>query len=179
MKLQKETTKIMIKFEKVSFEEFAKAVRKNLMPYATDEDLRGYYDDIQLPKRGSKGSAGYDFFSPVPFELRSEDYGDVYVTIPLGVRAVAPEDMFLMIVPRSGVGFKTGAYLANTVGIIDSDYIISPNEGHIMIRVCSGFNNLPVHKGDRLVQGIFLRFYTTDDDDAQDVRKGGFGSTGV
>lgn len=169
----------MIKFEKVSFEEFAKAVRKNLMPYATDEDLRSYYDDIQLPKRGSKGSAGYDFFSPVPFDLHSKDFGDASITIPLGIRAVASENLFLMIVPRSGVGFKTGAYLANTVGIIDQDYILSPNEGHIMVKVCSGFNSLTVHKGDRLVQGIFLNFYTTDDDDEQDVRKGGFGSTGV
>lgn len=168
----------MIKFEKVSFEEFAKAVRKNLMPYATDEDLRSYYDDIQLPKRGSKGSAGYDFFSPVPFDLRSKDFGDDSVVIPTGVRAIMPKDMFLEIVPRSGVGFKTGVRLANQVAIIDADYTESLNEGHIILKFLSGFNPLEARAGDRIVQGIFLKYSTTDDDNVTDIRAGGIGSTG-
>ena len=168
-----------IYFEKVSLEQFAKDLRHVGMPHATDEQIKAYYDAIKLPKRGSIGSAGYDFYSPVPFELRSEDWGDVSITIPTGIRAVMPNDIFLQIVPRSGVGFKTGVYLANSTGIIDADYQNSPNEGHIMVKLCSGFNTLVVEQGDRLVQGIFLKYFTTDDDNVQDVRAGGFGSTGV
>lgn len=168
----------MIKFEKVSFEEFAKDLRKTGMPQATDKDIKKIYDSIKLPRRGSMGSAGYDFYSPVSFELRSEDYGDVSVVIPTGIRAIMPKDMFLEIVPRSGVGFKTGVRLANQVAIIDADYTESLNEGHIMLKFLSGFSSLEVQAGDRIVQGIFLKYNTTDDDDVTDIRAGGIGSTG-
>lgn len=167
----------MIKFEKVSFEEYAKAMKAVLMPCATEEDLRYYYDAIKLPKRGTKASAGYDIFSPISFELLAGI--DVSATIPTGIRAVMPSDMFLLIVPRSGIGFKTGACLANTVGVIDSDYIEADSEGHIMIKMEPGFDNLNIKKGDRFAQGIFLKYYTTDDDESTEIRKGGFGSTGV
>lgn len=169
----------MIKFEKVSYEQFAKDLRKVGMPHATDEDIKKIYDNIKLPRRGSMGSAGYDFYSPVNFELRTEEYGDVSITIPTGIRAVMPNDMFLEIVPRSGVGFKTGVRLANLVAIIDADYAESLNEGHIMLKFLPGFDFLKVQAGDRIVQGIFLKYYTTDDDDTETVRKGGLGSTGV
>ena len=89
-----------------------------------------------------------------------------------------PENTYLQIVPRSGVGFKYGVSLANTVAIIDSDYFYSDNEGHVMLKFVPGFNNWEVVSGDRIAQGIFLQYFTTDDDDVIMVRKGGFGSTG-
>ena len=89
-----------------------------------------------------------------------------------------PKDMFLEIVPRSGVGFKTGVRLANQVAIIDADYTESLNEGHIILKFLSGFNSLEVRAGDRIVQGIFLKYNTTDDDNVTDIRVGGIGSTG-
>ncbi len=165
----------MIKFEKVSLEQFTKDLRKVLMPHVTDEDAKEIYDKIKLPKRGSKGSAGYDFYSPVSFTL--EEW-DATITIPTGIRAIMPENMLLNIVPRSGVGFKSGTSLANTIGIIDSDYYYSDNEGHIIIKLVTGFDTLAAAAGDRFVQGIFSKYYITDDDDATEVRKGGLGSTG-
>ena len=165
----------MIKFEKVSLEQFTKDLRKVLMPQVTDEDAKDIYDKIQLPKRGSTGSAGYDFCSPIGFTL--EEY-DVSITIPTGIRAVMPQNMFLQMVPRSSIGFKTGVRLANQVAVIDADYSKSPNEGHIMLKFVTGFSSLKVSSGDRIVQGIFLKYYTTDDDDVDNVRVGGIGSTG-
>lgn len=165
----------MIKFEKVSLEQFTKDLRKVLMPYVTDEDAKEIYDKIKLPKRGSKGSAGYDFYTPISFSLEGQE---TTITIPTGIRAVMPLDMYLKIVPRSGVGFKSGTSLANTVGIIDSDYYYSDNEGHIMVKLVPGFDTLVAEAGDRFVQGIFTKYYITDDDDATDTRKGGLGSTG-
>ena len=168
----------MIKFEKVSYEQFAKDLRK-IMPYAREVDIQQYYDGIKLPKRGSKKSAGYDFYSPIPFELHTEEWGAVHIDIPTGIRAIMPDDMYLMVVPRSGVGFKTGTYLANTVGVIDADYAYSSNEGHIMVRLCANYGILEVAAGDRFVQGIFQKYYITDDDDAEGERTGGLGSTGA
>lgn len=165
----------MIKFEKVSLEQFTKDLRKVLMPQVTDEDAKDIYDKIQLPKRGSTGSAGYDFCTPIGFTL--EEY-DVSITIPTGIRAVMPQNMFLQMVPRSGLGFKTGARLANTVGIIDSDYYYADNEGHIMLKLVTGFSRFEVAQGDRIAQGIFLKYYTTDDDSTTSIRQGGLGSTG-
>lgn len=164
-----------IKFEKVSLEQFTKDLRKVLMPHITDEDAKDIYDKIQLPKRGSAGSAGYDFFSPFNFTL--EDY-DSSITIPTGIRAVMPLDTYLQIVPRSSIGFKTGVRLANQVAIIDADYSESSNEGHIMLKFVAGFNSLNVCSGDRIVQGIFLKYYITEDDNVTTVRTGGIGSTG-
>ena len=165
----------MIKFEKVSLEQFTKDLRKVSMPWVTDEEAKDIYDKIKLPKRGSTGSAGYDFYTPISFTLE----WDATVTIPTGVRAIMPQNMLLNIVPRSGIGFKSGTSLANTIGIIDSDYYYSDNEGHIMIKLVTGFDTLAAEAGDRFVQGIFTKYYITDDDDATEVRKGGLGSTGA
>lgn len=165
----------MIKFEKVSLEQFTKDLRKVLMPHVTDEEAKDIYNKIQLPKRGSTGSAGYDFCTPIGFTLEE---GNTVITIPTGIRAVMPLNTYLQIVPRSSIGFKTGVRLANQVGIIDADYSESPNEGHIMLKFVAGFNSLNVSSGDRVVQGIFLKYNVTDDDDVDSVRVGGIGSTG-
>lgn len=175
----------MIKFEKVSLEQFKKDMKANY-PNLTDDQIEECYNNIQLPKRGSKYSAGYDMYSPISFDLNVHNtivptfFDSTHpITIPLGIKAQMPGNMFLKIVPRSGVGFKSGTYLANTIGIIDSDYYNNEkNEGHIMVKLVPGFEDLHVNAGDRIVQGIFTKYYITDDDEAQDDRKGGFGSTG-
>lgn len=176
----------MIKFEKVSLEQYIKDM-KEYFPSVKEEIIEKLYDSIKLPKRGSKGSAGYDIYSPISFTLSSSNslistmfsWTDKPIVIPLGIKAQMPEDMFLTVVPRSGVGFKSGTYLANTIGIIDSDYYNNKqNEGHIMVKLVPGFESLAVIAGDRIVQGIFTRYYITDDDEANETRNGGFGSTG-
>lgn len=156
------------KFEKVSFEEFQKSF---------DFDASEIYDNIKLPVRATSGSAGYDFFAPVDFELRSGETAK----IPTGIRVRIDDGWVLKIYPRSGLGFKFRLQLDNTVGIIDADYYNSDNEGHIFIKVtnCSYDSEkvVSVKAGNGFAQGIFLPFGITEDDDVTDVRNGGFGST--
>lgn len=167
------------KFEKVSFEQFFDAIKSDFYSDADsselDEHIRDLYDAIQLPKRATSGSAGYDLRSPVPLELAPGDS----VKIPTGVRALIHEGWWLGCFPRSGLGFKFKARLANTVGVIDADYAGSKNEGHIFIKLCNeGDKTITVNQGDAVIQAVFLPFGITVDDDATGVRDGGFGSTG-
>lgn len=164
------------KFSLVSFDEFKKGFIKNFGE-RSDEDIREIYDGIVLPTRATYGSAGYDFHSPVAFELKPNET----VTVPTGVRARMNEGWVLTLYPRSGLGFKFRMQLNNTVGVIDSDYYYSDNEGHIFIKFTNATNEnktISVSKGDGIAQGIFLPFGITEDDNATEKRNGGFGSTG-
>ena len=90
------------------------------------------------------------------------------------------ENWVLKLYPRSGLGFKFRLQLNNTVGIIDSDYFNSDNEGHIFAKVTNDSNEekvLSLEKGAGFMQGIFLEYGITVDDDVDGVRNGGFGST--
>ena len=92
----------------------------------------------------------------------------------------ADEDWVLCLFPRSGQGFKYRLQLNNTVGIIDSDYYNSDNEGHIMAKLTNDSNEgkvLEIHPGEGFLQGIFMPYGITEDDEADGVRNGGFGST--
>ena len=102
------------------------------------------------------------------------------IKIPTGIRCKMEDGWVLKIYPRSGLGFKYRLQLNNTVGIIDSDYYYSDNEGHIMIKVTNDSNEnktVEVQKGQGFAQGIFVEFGITYDDDTTDERNGGFGST--
>ena len=82
--------------------------------------------------------------------------------------------------PRSGLGFKYRSELNNTVGIIDSDYFYSDNEGHMFMKLTNDSKEgktLEVGQSEGMVQGIFMQYGITEDDDADGVRNGGFGST--
>lgn len=178
----------MIKFEKVSFDQFKKDFLKcGYNPDFTDEMIKEIYDSIQLPKRATKGSAGYDFFSPFTFKMYARDglaYAmsplinkDIYlVTIPTGIRWICDENLVLMLHPRSSLGFKYGIHLRNTTGVIDKDYSHSDNEGHIMAKLTTE-DMVEVEAGKAFMQGIIMPYYTTDDDDTDSERNGGFGST--
>lgn len=90
------------------------------------------------------------------------------------------EDYVLKLYPRSGLGFKYRLQLNNTVGIIDSDYYYSDNEGHIFAKITNDSNEgktVELKAGDGFMQGIFLEYGITIDDDATEIRNGGFGST--
>lgn len=161
------------KFEKVSFGQFREALADSCM---TDEEIKRVYDGIKLPKRATTGSAGYDFYSTVDFELEPGET----IKIPTGIRAKIDDGWVLCLFPRSGLGFKYRLQLNNTVGIIDSDYYNSDNEGHIFIKITNDSNEgktLKVGRGDGFAQGIFMPFGITVDDSADGVRNGGFGST--
>ena len=155
-------------FHKVSFNQFALAYK--------NKDLESIYKDIKLPQRATKGSAGYDFFAPFDFSLKPNET----ITIPTGIRCEMSENLVLMIFPRSGLGFKYRLQLNNTVGIIDSDYFHSDNEGLIFIKITNDTNEdkvIDVKKGQGFAQGIIMQYFLTDDDDASAIRNGGFGST--
>lgn len=158
--------KKVAKFSKVSFEQYSNSV----------QNAENIYNDIKLPTRATKGSAGYDFFAPFDFTLQPNQT----ITIATGIRAKIKEGYFLAVFPRSGLGFKYRVQLNNTVGIIDSDYYFSANEGHIFIKItnCSLENKtVEIKKGEAFSQGIFLPYFITVDDNATAIRNGGFGST--
>ena len=163
------------KFQKVSWEQFLEGW-KDAFPNTEEEKIREIYDGIRLPRRATAGSAGYDFFSPVDFELKPGET----LKMPTGIRVLMEPDWVLKIYPRSGLGFKYRLQLNNTVGIIDSDYYNSDNEGHIFIKITNDSKEgktVQVQKNTGFAQGIFLEYGITVDDDATAVRNGGMGST--
>lgn len=134
------------------------------------------YEAIRLPKRATKGSAGYDFFAPAAFTLKPGET----VKIPTGIRVEMEYDWVLKCYPRSGLGFKYRLQLNNTVGIIDSDYFYSDNEGHIFAKMTNDSNEgktAELKKGTGFMQGIFIEYGITVDDDVTEKRNGGLGST--
>lgn len=142
----------------------------------TEEEALNAYKELKLPKRATVGSAGYDFYAPCDFTLNPGET----IKIPTGIRSYIHEGWVLQIFPRSGLGFKYRLQLNNTVGIIDSDYYGSDNEGHIFIKLTNDSNEgkvLNLKKGEGFAQGIFLPFGICEDDDVSEIRNGGFGST--
>lgn len=133
-------------------------------------------EEIRLPKRATSGSAGYDFFAPLDFELAPGET----ILMPTGVRVRMDEGWVLKLYPRSGLGFKYRLQLNNTVGIIDSDYFHARNEGHILLKLTNASNEgrtVAVRAGEAVAQGVFVEYGITVDDEADAQRVGGFGST--
>lgn len=169
--------KRIAKFHKVSEEQFIKDWI-DTFPDTEKEEVIKIYDGIKYPKRATKGSAGYDFFSPIAFSLTTGET----IKIPTGIRAEISEGWVLKCYPRSGLGFKYRLQLNNTVGIIDSDYFYSGNEGHMFVKLTNDSKegkNLELEKGTGFMQGIFVEYGITVDDNIEDldVRNGGLGST--
>lgn len=170
--LRERAVKRIARFEKVSKDNYISAVKEDY-PRLNAEEI---YESIKLPKRATRGSAGYDFYAPFDFELKPGET----IKLPTGIRAHIDEGWVLKLYPRSGLGFKYRLQLNNTVGIIDSDYYDSDNEGHIFIKLTNDSNEgrtLSVKAGEGFCQGIFIEYGITEDDDVSDIRNGGFGST--
>lgn len=164
-----------MKFEKVSYEQYKKDVLGSDVQLSVFEDeCVKEYEEIKLPRRATGGSAGYDFFATRNISIAP---GEACL-IHTGVRVFMPNGIFLSIHPRSGLGFKYRIGLANTTGIIDSDYVDAANEGHIAIKlVNNGTSAVTIRKGQAVAQGIFQIFCLVDDDISDGERVGGFGST--
>lgn len=135
-------------FEKISFNQFKKDI-------IDDKEL---YDSYKLPKRETKYSAGYDFYALNNFTIKPNEIKK----IPTGIKAKYPNDEFLMLVVRSSMGFKFNVRMCNQVGIIDADYYNNnDNEGHMWIALQNhGDNDYVVKKGDKICQGIFMKYHT-------------------
>lgn len=145
---------------------------------------------VPLPSRSTKNSAGYDFVAIEDCEIPSL-YGQLIEKITkkesvkptmvrTGVKAYMEEDEVLYIYNRSSNPIKKGLVLANSVGVVDSDYYGNPdNDGHIMFAF---YNFMPftvkISKGDKIGQGVFAKFLKADNDNETKERTGGFGSTG-
>lgn len=159
------------KFLKVSEDNFISS-----LDGFSKEEAKKIYEDIKLPLRATKYSAGYDFYSPFDFNLNPGET----IKIPTGIRAKMREDYALFLLPRSGLGFKYRLQLNNTIGLIDADYFYSDNEGHIFAKITNDSNEgkvISVKKGEAFIQGVFLSYGITEDDEVNSIRNGGFGST--
>ena len=167
--------KRIAKFHKVSFQQFLEGWTDTFGEQKETEVCK-IYESIRMPRRATTGSAGYDFFTPVDVTLQPGET----IKIPTGIRAEMEEDWVLKLYPRSGLGFKYRLQLNNTVGIIDSDYFYSDNEGHIFAKITNDSKEgktVVLKAGEGFMQGIFLEYGITVDDEATEKRNGGLGST--
>ena len=143
------------------------------------EIAKGWEDKgINLPVRKTARSAGYDVEAAEDVVIPMFTPGCKPTLIPTGLKAYCMDDECYLLLNRSS-GPKKGFILANSVGIIDSDYYNNPdNEGHIYFAFFN-FSGQPleVKKGDAIGQAIFHKFYVVDNDTAEGERAGGFGST--
>ena len=170
-----------MRFQKVSLEQWRKDATPCYLDGKQYEDLDelnkvridALYECIKLPKRGTNQSAGYDFYAPYNLEITKSPK-----LIPTGIRWISDPQQVLLLMPRSGQGFKYGLKLVNTMGVIDADYMYANNEGHIMAKLQSD-KSFSISSGVGMMQGIVTTFITTDDDEVDFVRSGGFGSTGA
>lgn len=166
--LKGESMRKIAKFELVSQKRYIADCNRN--------DAEIIYKDLSLPKRATNGSAGYDFYMPYDAILNPGET----IKIPTGIRAKMENGWVLHLYPRSGLGFKYRLQLDNTVGIIDSDYYYSDNEGHIFAKITNDTREnkiLELKKGQGFMQGVFLEYGITVDDDTNEIRNGGLGST--
>lgn len=149
----------MRKFEKISFEQFKKDV-------ADDKEL---YDSYNVPKRETKYAAGYDFEALSDITIKPNEI----LKIPTGIKAIMNGDEVLLLVDRSSQGFKHNVRMCNQIGVIDKDYYNNQNnEGHIWIRLQNeGDKDYSVKKGEGIIQGLFIKYLTTDDENNKFVER--------
>ena len=162
------------KFEKVSRERYIEDFK-----YISENEREALkaYACVSIPKRATRGSAGYDLITPVDIVLKPGQG----LKVPTGIRVRMREDHCLFIMPRSGLGSRFRFQLDNTLGVIDSDYYYSSNEGHIFVPMINDSRDgkaLSISAGTAFAQCVFVKYGITEDDDASDTRDGGFGSTG-
>jgi dUTP pyrophosphatase len=169
--------KRIAQFYKVSLEQFKKDWLDIFGAHEFEEgNYENIYNSIILPKRATQGSAGYDFVMPVSWKL----FPNETLKIPTGIRVKMDDEWVLKCYPRSGLGFKFRLQLNNTVGIIDGDYYFSDNEGHIFAKITNDTNEdkvIELKQGDGFMQGIFVEYGITVDDETEEKRNGGFGSS--
>ena len=142
----------MRKFEKISYEQFKKDIKD-------DKDL---YDSYCIPRRETKHAAGYDFFALYDYTVKP---GEIAM-IPTGIKVKMENDDVLILCDRSSMGFKYNVRFVNQIGVIDADYYNNEkNDGHMWIKIQNeGDKDYVVKQGDKMCQGIFLKFLLTEDD---------------
>lgn len=166
-----------MRFEKVTFVAF----RKDMLKYRfREEEIYSAYENIKLPYRTTRYSAGYDFVTPVDFCLSPGHR----IVIPTGIKVYfSPEEIHfyhLSLYMRSSIGINQQIIMSNGTGVIDADYYNNPdNEGDMLIALTNiGDFYRRFKAGDRLIQGIFELHGLVEGDAATNARMGGVGSTG-
>jgi len=140
-----------------------------------DHTITEIYNQIKLPERKTRCSAGHDFHMPYTFEIAPGGM----LMIPTGVKCRMDENYVMLIFPRSSLGIKKHMSIANTVPVIDADYINADNEGHIFICVENrGQEVLTLKNGEAFAQAVFVEYATADGKEIEMERNGGIGSTG-
>ena len=138
--------------------------------------------NISLPKRQTEFAAGYDIEAATDFVVPAITNDAKPVLVPTGLKAYMQPDEVLLLFNRSSNPMKRNLILPNSVGVIDADYYNNENnEGEIFVQMQNvGNEDFQIKKGDRIVQGIFIKYLTTDDDNGGLAkRSGGFGSSGI
>lgn len=156
----------MRKFEKISFGQFKKDIK----------DDKKLYESYLLPVRSTKKSAGYDIRSLEEYTLKPGE-SKAFTT---GLKVSMNEDEVLYLYSRSSMGYKYDVSLSNSVGVIDSDfYNNKDNEGHFRVKLINhGDKDFEVKVGDRIAQGVFMKYLVVDDEEKiTNEREGGLGST--
>lgn len=142
------------------------------------DEMRKTKGAVMLPKRSTSESAGYDFY--LPYDIVISPHGCTGI-IPTDIKAYMQEGEVLMLYVRSSVGIKKGLVLANGTGVVDMDYYSNPdNDGNIGVALRNE-TDVPVilKRGERIMQGIFVKYLVADNGNTDNVRDGGFGSTGT
>ena len=166
-----------MRFEKVKFSSF----RKDMLKYGWNEEhIQTAYDNIRIPERKTKYSAGYDISTCLGFVMKPHER----VTIPTGLKAVFEPDeaksFHLQLFIRSSVGISRHVVMANQTGVIDADYAGNiDNDGDMLIAIWNtSDHDVRFEAGERIIQAIFMIHGLTVDDDTKNKRNGGVGSTG-
>lgn len=156
----------MRKIEKISLNEYHKSQT------GYDDE---WYNNLELPKRATKYSAGYDIHCPFDMVLKANST----LKVPTLLKVNMEDDDVFIIDVRSSLGFKHNVRLCNTIPIIDKDYYNNAdNEGHIFLKFYNPNDyDIEFKANDRISQGIFIKYGITVDDNADGERIGGIGST--
>ena len=144
------------------------------------EIAKGFEElQINLPKRTTKNSAGYDIEAAEDCIIPAFKLGQKPTLVKTGLKAYMKSDEVLILANRSSNPGKKGLILANSIGVVDSDYYGNKdNDGHIMFAFYNiKSEDIEIKKGERIGQGIFQKYLMTDNDSAEGERAGGFGST--
>ncbi len=154
-------------FQKVSLDTFKKDYKL--------EDVEEIYNGINIPKRQTKCACGYDIETPYAFTLKPNEI----IKIPTGIKVYFNEDEMFSLYVRSSIGFKYNVRLVNQVGIFEADYYNNEtNEGQIYFKIQNhSEEEVSFVQNERIIQGVFTKFLTVDNDEAIGIRKGGLGST--
>lgn len=142
------------------------------------EIAKGYENlKINLPKRSTAYSAGYDFEIIEDLTIKPNEIK----LAKTGIKAFMQHDEVLKLYPRSSLPRTFGVTIPNNVGIIDADYYGNPdNDGAIFVSLINFTDKETfIPKGTRIAQGLFTKYLTvTNEEPINETRNGGFGSTG-